>query len=51
VDSGEEFVSALNEDAMDSSLDQEQEEIRAWRSQSVTQQDAPPVPSAATPRC
>lgn len=43
VETTEEFVTTLNEDAMDDFLGQEQEEIRAWRSQSVTQQDSPPV--------
>ncbi len=49
VEAGEDFVSALNEDAMDEFLDKEREEIRAWRNQSVTQQDAPPVVPAPVP--
>ncbi len=49
VETSEEFTASLSEDVMDEFLDKEQEEIRAWRNQSVTQQDAPPVAAVVIP--
>lgn len=47
VESDESFASAFDEQLMDEILDQEQAEIRAWRTQSVTQQNTPePEPAA-----
>ena len=49
VESSEQFSSTLDEAGMEEFLGQEQEEIRAWRNQSVTQQQAPAAATQPAP--